>query len=362
MSTDTIDTSMFWDLNRTLTHNRLINVIVGNRGGGKTFGAKQYAIDNFLKKGEQFGYIRRYKDDLKEPMVQFFKDIVYKYPDYEFKTDSKYFYIREKTDNPKEKWTEKDIAGYGFVLSTANNKKSISFPNVTTLIYDEFLIDKGNQRYLNNEPVALLNLYETIARPGTGHPRVILFMLANALTVTNPYFLYWDLKMPTKQDKNGKWVWKHPTRPILVEDVKSDKFIEVKKNTEFGKLIEGTSYADYSIENKFLLDNDTFIEHRTKQSRYWCTIKYRDNRIGVWFDINEGRMYGSDVIDPSFPIVYSITMSDHSPNTMLLRNKARNQRFKIFLDNFELGNVRFETINIKNLCYEIFKMSMSSYR
>ena len=33
------------------------------------------------------------------------------------------FYIRLKSDS-NGKWTEKDIAGYGFILSTANNKKS----------------------------------------------------------------------------------------------------------------------------------------------------------------------------------------------------------------------------------------------
>ena len=63
-----IDRSMFWDIGRTLTHNMLFNVIVGNRGGGKSYGAKKRAIDNFIKKKEQFGYIRRYKDDLKKPM------------------------------------------------------------------------------------------------------------------------------------------------------------------------------------------------------------------------------------------------------------------------------------------------------
>ena len=136
MKTETIDTSMFWNLRRTLTHNTLINVILGNRGGGKSFGAKEYVIDNFIKKGKQFGYIRRYKDDLKEPMQKFFDDIIYKYPDFEFKTDSKYLYIRQKPADEETPWTKKDIAGFGFILSTANNKKSIPYPNITTLIYD----------------------------------------------------------------------------------------------------------------------------------------------------------------------------------------------------------------------------------
>lgn len=359
MINENIDTSMFWDIKRTLTHNSLINIILGNRGGGKTFGAKELCIDNFIKRGEQFGYIRRYKDDLKDPMQQFFKDIEYKYPNYEFKTDNKYLYIRLKTENDNEKWSDKDIAGYGFILSTANNKKSISYPRITTLVYDEFLLDKGNQRFLPNEPVALLNLYETIARPGTGHPRVVLFMLANALTITNPYFLYWDLKMPTKKDKNNKWIWKHPTRPILVEDVRNEKFIDTKKNTEFGKLIEGTTYSGYSIDNKFLLDNDTFVEKRSPKAKFYFTFIYLEHTLGVWIDATEGKMYVSKDIDPSYPLVYSITLKDHKPNTMLIKNKSRNGHFKIFLENYQLGNVYFESINIKNITYEVIKMSMN---
>lgn len=351
-----IDTSMFWSARKTLTHNVLINVIVGNRGGGKTYGAKEWAIDNFIKNKEQFGYIRRYKDDLREPMQRFFDDISGQYPDYEFKTDSKHFYIRLKPDNEKEPWTNDDIAGFGFVLSTASNKKSIAYPNITTLIFDEFLLDKGNQMYLSDEPGKLLNLYETIARPGTGHKRVVLFMLANALSVTNPYFLYWDLKMPTKQDKNGKYIWKHPTRPILVEDVRNEKFIDAKLNTEFGKLIVGTKYADYSINNKFLLDNDTFIEKKSAKARYFFTFAYKGKNYGVWIDSSEGKMWVSEATDPSFPLIYSLTLNDHQPSTMFFKSLNKQGRFKTFIENYKLGNVRFENINIKNIAYEILKM------
>lgn len=354
-----LDTSIFWDLRRTLTHNMLFNIIVGNRGGGKSFGAKEYVIDNFIKNHEQFGYIRRYKDDLKEPMNEYFKDIEYMYPDYEFKTDTKRFYIRSK-EKEGLPWREEDVAGYGFYLSTASNKKSIAYPYITTLIYDEFLLDKeGLQRYLNNEPMALLNLYETIARPGTNHPRVIMFMLANALTVTNPYFLYWDLKMPTKMDKNNKWIWKHPTRPILVEDVRNEKFIDKKKNSEFGKLVGGTSYADFSIENKFLQDDNTFVEPRSPKARYYFTFVYKDNTLGVWADFTEGKMYVSKAIDPDYILKYSITMKDHTPNTMFIKTKSRNGHFKVFLENYKLGNVRFESVNIKNICYEVIKTCLN---
>lgn len=354
-----IDTSIFWDPRRTLTHNVLINVIVGNRGGGKSFGCKEICIDNFIKKKEQFGYIRRYKEDLKKPMEEFFKDIAYKYPDYEFKTDSNKFYIRLRPIDEKEKWTDDDVAGYGFTLSTANNKKSISYPFITTLVYDEFLLNKGNQRYLYDEPSQLLELYETVARPGTGHSRVILFMLANAISVTNPYFLFWNLKMPNKQDKNGKWIWKHPNKPILVEDVRNEAFIDKKKNTEFGKLIEGTKYAEYSIENKFLLDDDNFVEKKGVNARYFFTFIYKEHTLGVWADFKEGKMYVSKDVDPSYPIKYSITMKDHRPNTMFIKDRSRALKFKRFLDNYKLGNVYYESINIKNITYEVIQMTLT---
>lgn len=351
-----VDVSMFWNARETLTHNVLINIIVGNRGGGKTYGAKAWAIDNFIKRREQFGYIRRYKDDLKEPMQRFFDDIAPQYPEYEFKTDSKHFYIRLKPADESEKWTDKDIAGFGFVLSTASNKKSIAYPNITTLIFDEFLLDKGNQLYLQREPIKLLNLYETVARPGTPHPRVVLFMLANALSITNPYFLFWNLKMPSRQDKNGKWIWKHPTRPILVEDVRNEKFIDAKKNTEFGALVAGTEYADYSIDNKFLLDDYTFIEKKSPMAKYFFTFVYKGKQYGVWVEQRESKMWVSEDIDPSYPIVYSLTLKDHQPNTMFFKSINQKGHFKTFVENYKIGNVYFENINIKNIIYEILQM------
>lgn len=352
-----IDRSIFWDIGRTMTHNALINVIVGNRGGGKSYGAKAKGVDNFIKKGEQFGYIRRYKDDLKKPLEQFFKDIAQDFPDHECKVEGDKVYIRLKTDNQKEKWTEKDIAGYGFSLSTANNKKSMSYPDITMLIFDEFLLEEGNQRYLPNEVEKLLNLYETVARPGSGHPRVSLWLLGNAISVTNPYFLYFGLQMPKKSDRNGKWVWKHPSKPILVEDVRNEGFIDVKKNTEFGQLVSGTNYADYSIENKFLLDDNTFLDRKSAKAKHSFNFNYKGNTFGVWFDYSEGRMWVSEATDPS-GLTYAFTLKDHKPNTMLFKSKNKTYYLKQFLEAFKQGCLFFETMNIKNMCYEILKMSM----
>lgn len=361
--------SIYWDIYRTLTHNALFNFIIGNRGGGKSFGVKEFVLKNFIKRHEQFAYVRRYKNDLSDSINTFFKDVIIKFPNYEYKVDGVKLYFREKVDvsdieDKKEreeilKWKDSDICGYGFVLSTASNKKSISYPDITTIMFDEFLLEKGNQRYLKNEVTAFLNLYETIARPGSGHKRVISFLLANAITITNPYFLYFDLKLPNKKDKNDKWIWKHPTKSILVEDVKIEEFIKKKKETEFGNIISDTTYSDYSIENKMLYDNDTFIEKRSKRSIYFFTFTYKEFTFGVWVDYHEGKIWVSKKYDKDYHYNYSITIEDHKPNMLLLKDRNRCGRFRIFLDNYKVGNVYFEDVQIKNICYEVIKLSMN---
>ena len=67
----------------------------------------------------------------------------------------------------------------------------------------------------------------------------------------------WELK-----DKIlGCWCHPEPCHgDILIELVSDDEFIKAKKQTRFGKLISGTKYGDYSIENEFLQDNKVFIK------------------------------------------------------------------------------------------------------
>ena len=43
------DYNIFYNGNRTLTHNCLFNFIVGSRGAGKTFWFKKWAIEDFIK-------------------------------------------------------------------------------------------------------------------------------------------------------------------------------------------------------------------------------------------------------------------------------------------------------------------------
>lgn len=89
----------------------------------KLIGFTKYVINNFIKKGEQFVIIRRYKTELKETLNTFFDSMVKnnEFPDHTFYTKGDKFYI------------DGEVAGMGIVLSTSQNLKGSNFDKVTTI-------------------------------------------------------------------------------------------------------------------------------------------------------------------------------------------------------------------------------------
>lgn len=55
----------WYSFDKINSYNAFFHFILTNRGFGKSYGAKQRCIDRFLKYGEQFVYVRRYKTELK---------------------------------------------------------------------------------------------------------------------------------------------------------------------------------------------------------------------------------------------------------------------------------------------------------
>lgn len=67
---------MFYNYNKILSYNALINILIGERGVGKTFGASEMVIKDYLKNDNQFAYIRRYKTELKKSVPNFFDALI----------------------------------------------------------------------------------------------------------------------------------------------------------------------------------------------------------------------------------------------------------------------------------------------
>lgn len=330
---------MWYDIGQTLTYNCLFNFVIGSRGTGKTYGAKKRAVRQFLEKGHQFVYLRRYKDELDETAESYFNDIIVneEFPGVAIEYRGGQYFINDQ------------LAGYAMALTKAKDYKSISYPLVYLIIFDEFLIeDNGFVRYLKNEVKQFLGLYMSIDR----YRGVTVFFLANSVSMVNPYFLFFDLHLPYGSNIVRKG-------DVLLQLVQNKEFIEARKKTRFGQLIAGTEFEEYAIENKFTQDTKTFIMRKTEKAQYYFTFIYQGTSYGIWIDYHEGKFFVSPNVDPSCKIVYSITVDDHTPNTLLLSQLSKAPLFKTFINNYKLGNVYFENQRIKNITYEVIKLCVS---
>lgn len=329
---------MYYDYSKILSYNAFINFLIGERGVGKTYGASKFVTSRFINKGEEFVYIRRYKSELQKAIPEFFKALISneEFPDHKLTTKGNKFMIDDK------------VAGYSFSLSTAQSLKSTNFPKVKTIIFDEFIIEEGQNHYIKNEVENFLGMVESICRMKD----VRIFMLANAVTISNPYFIYFDLSLPYNTD-----IKTYKDGLILVQYMYNKEYREAKAQTKFGKLTADTEYSKYANENNFRLDNKNFIEKKTGSSKCSFGIKYKDNTYGVWFDYNEGKIFVSQDVNSSQ--IFACTLHDHTPNTMLLSAIKDYNSWKTFIKNYKLGNVYFENIKIKNSIQELIKMSLN---
>jgi hypothetical protein len=233
-------------------------------------------------------------------------------------------------------------------LTKAKDYKSSAFPLVWLIIFEEFIIEEnGFTHYLKNEVNIFLGFYMSIDR----YRGCKVFFLGNNYTMFNPYTTYWNLNLPYNSNivkaKKGK---------IILEMVNDAEFIAERMKTDFGQLVEGTPFAGYAIQNKSPIDNDTFVMKKTEKCSYYFTFKYDGELYGVWVDYSIGKFFVSKDIDPCFKMVYSITLDDHTPNTLLLKSSNKSVYFKTFIQSYKDGNVYFESMKIKSVVYNVIKL------
>ena len=330
-----MEQEIYYNYDRIISYDALLNILIGERGVGKTYGASKLVVKDFIKKHKQFVYLRRYKTELSKSSKKFFSELIKnnEFPEHNLEVKGSTFIIDE------------EVAGYSMTLSTAQQLKGTNFTGVRTIIFDEFLIEEGQGHYLKNEVLSFLGLIESVARMHD----IKVFMLANAVSEINPYFLFFDLSLPYNND-----IKLFKDNLILLQYMKNEAYRKAKKETKFGKLISGTEYEDYAVNNKFYDENKNFIEKKTGSSKFSFSFIYKGNILGIWIDYNNGKMYVSnDYIENG--LCFATTTEDHSPNTFLYSIAKKYNCWNSFIQNFKLGNVYFENVKIKNISKEVLK-------
>lgn len=332
-----MNNKIFYDVRPCLSRNAFINIIVGGRGTGKTFNCKKFCIEDWLKHKRQFFYVRRYNTELELSLNGFFEQLQHEgyFRDIEFRVQKKKgittFYIGD------------DIIGYACALSTALIMKSASFPDVYNLIFDEALIARGSgYHYLRNECVQFLELLESIFRLRNGR----VMILSNAITVANPYYEYWHI-LP-KLDKEFEL---YHNGDICFQQVKNEAFTEVKKKSAVGRLIDGSEYGDYSINNVMLQDSDTFIASKPYGSKFVCIISINGLKQGIWRSDRLGAYFISGFYNPTCKTVYAFDTRSHDKDSMLV-NKSNSEVFNILKTAYDFGLLYFENQSQKKYVLE----------
>lgn len=178
----------YYNLKEILKRNAQYNIIIGERSNGKTYAVEKHILEKFFSDNEQGAIIRRWREDFRNkrgatmfsPFISDgtlkklshgnYNDIIYR---------SGVWYVAYIEEN---KVIDSKQFCYSFALSEVEHDKSTSYPNVTTILFDEFLT---RSYYLNDEFVLFCNTLSTIIRE---RDNVTIFMCGNTVNKYSPYF------------------------------------------------------------------------------------------------------------------------------------------------------------------------------
>jgi len=179
----------FYSLKNILSKNAQYNMIFGERSNGKTYAVLKYALENYAADRKQLAIVRRWSDDFTGKRGQTMFDALVATGDVMKITGGKWtniYYYGSKwflcRYEDGQRITDEKPFAYGFSISAMEHDKSTSYPDITTICFDEFLT---RTMYLADEFVLFMNVVSTIVRHRTD---VKIFMLGNTVNKYCPYF------------------------------------------------------------------------------------------------------------------------------------------------------------------------------
>lgn len=193
----------YYTLKQILSVNAQYNIIIGERSNGKTFACLMYAVEQYYKYKKETAYIRREDSDYLGRRAATLCDNLVSTKTVERITKGEwthiYYYSSRwylcRYDEKDRRIKDENPFMYAFSLNTSHHDKSTSYPNINTIIFDEFLT---NKYYLTDEFVIFQNLLSTIIRQ---REDVKIFMLGNTV---NKYGCPYVSEMGLKHLKDMK--------------------------------------------------------------------------------------------------------------------------------------------------------------
>lgn len=330
-----------------------IFICTSNRSAGKTTYFNRYALNRFLKQGEKFILLYRYKYEVADCAGKFFNEIGNLFfTEYEMKCENKVrglfaeLFIRLKTEDNSEKWMS---CGYACAVNSADMIKKYShlLSEGRRLIFDEFQTENGV--YCDKEVSKFISLHTSLARGGGSSVRYLpVIMISNPVSILNPY--YTELRVHERLTKNTKVLRGHGW---VLETSFNESVATKQLCSAFNKAFANNSYTSYARDGEYLNDSLVFIEKISGNNRYVCTIKDNGKDYAIrWFP--ETDIYYCDTsVDPNATRKIAVCDSDHSVGYNLTDRLS--VEFLLTRKAYADGRFRFRNIECRNAVMSFLK-------
>ena len=347
--------NQYYSLDRIKAKNAVYNIIIGERSNGKTYAVLMEGLKQYIETGGQIAIIRRWKEDIRGKRASGIWNAINENGEVSRLTNGEFegvhyyngkFYLCNWKDN-KVVYHEQDVLGYAFALSDNEHNKSISYPKVTTILFDEFLT---KHVYLNDEFVLFMNTLSTIIRQRTD---VTIYMLGNTVNKYSPYFQEMGLTHVHKMKQGTIDVYKYGDSKLTVaveycastRSKKSNNFYFAFNNPKLEMITDGAweldIYPHCPIKFKpkdiqfiyFILFNDNI---------YQCEIVMKDDITFTFIHIKTTELKDTDN-DLIYTLEYNPKMN-YNRNILKPTNKLQERILwyfktdRVYYQNNEVGD------------------------
>ena len=247
-------------------------IMQGGRNIGKSYQAKSLILEECYMQKSEFIYLRREKEDIKTDLVQgYFGDVNVKQItegewDGIMVYQGKIYWCRHDDDG---RICEKQQCGWAHALNIASRYKSVLFPDVDNIIFEEFVPD--GKPFLDREPTRLQEYVSTIFRTREGR----CWLIGNTITKLNPYAEAWHMESTSRMKPHQIDIYKNTVK------VQTERGIE---EHEVRTLIEQCAGEGLLSKMAFGEGSNQIITNEYRHFSHPCVQKdFIDNNCNIMY-------------------------------------------------------------------------------
>lgn len=354
----------FYSLDTILKTRSTYNVIFGERSNGKTYAVLKHGLEEYFRTGGEIAVVRRWQEDIKGNRASgiwsalLINNEVEKASGGEFTGIYYYaskFYLCNYSESGKVIYNQSDLLGHTFALSDTEHNKSISYPKIKTILFDEFLT---RQIYLPDEFVLFMNTVSTIVRQRSN---VQIFMLGNTVNKFCPYFAEMGLKHISKMEQGTIDVYTYGDSNLTVS-------VEYCSNTTATK--ESNFYFAFDNPKLNMITSGAWeldiyphlpVRYKPKDIILSYFIEFDDQIFQANIIEVEGEMFTyihsktTDIKDTNEDLVYTLDFS-HKMNYNRSIYRPTNKIAKKILWFFQIDKVFYQDNDVGDTIHNYLKI------